>query len=77
VCGDKHDQEHKVGELSLYAMVISVPSGPAIVAKMQKNIEKMSAVDMPRYNVCILCHIAVFCYSFGTKVGILGTINYI
>ena len=41
----------RYGIFSRYPMVISVPSGPAIVAKLQKNIEKMSAVDMPRYKV--------------------------
>ena len=30
-----------------------------MVANMQKNIEKMSAVAMPKYNVWILCHIIV------------------
>lgn len=39
------------GIFSRYAMVISDPSGPAIVAKVQKNIEKMRAVEMPRYRV--------------------------
>lgn len=38
----------RYGIFSLYAIVISLPSGPAIDAKSQKNIENMSAVDMPR-----------------------------
>ena len=27
-----------------------------MVAKVQKNIEKIRAVEMPRYRVWILCH---------------------
>lgn len=36
---------------SLYLMVTSAPSGPMMVANIQKNIENMSAVDIPRYRV--------------------------
>lgn len=40
-------------------MVSSSPSGPIMVAKVQKNIENIRAVDMPRYRVWILCHMVI------------------
>jgi hypothetical protein len=36
---------------SLYLIVTSDPSGPMMVANVQKNIEKISAVAVPRYRV--------------------------
>ena len=58
-------------------MMTSDPSGPAIVANLQKNIEAMSAVDIPKYKVCILCHIISDILTMGTKVGIFIGKNYI
>ena len=58
-------------------MVASEPSGPIMVAKVQKNIENISAVAMPRYRVWILCHIVLCFYRRMAKVGIFIGKNYI
>ena len=47
----------RYGIFSEYLMLASAPSGPMMVAKMQKNMENIRAVAMPKYNVWILCHI--------------------
>ena len=57
-------------------MVSSSPAGPRMLAKVEKNIENISAVDIPRYSVWIRCHIVKMLFE-RAKVGIFRDKNYI
>lgn len=49
-----------------------------IVATLEKNMAKMRAVDIPRYKVCMRCHMIFVVLSVcPAKVGKIAIKNYI